>query len=130
MDRDLTDIIRSLSKMQEVNYDQNKIDYLFELLEMSFENEPLVNIIVDRLKAIERIHKESPNIEESIKNLTEKQKLIDLSFQAEDMQITKTKKTFLESMWDVQKDLKEVTMLHKNLSWYSIRSNQYFTNVQ
>lgn len=96
------------------NYDQNKIDSLFELLEMSYENKPIVEALLQRLKAIETIHKESPNIETSIKNIIEKQKLIDLSFTAEDQQISKTKQLLLDAMWDVQKDLKEVTMLQKS----------------
>ena len=114
LNKDLDDILRCLGKMSEVNYDKNKIDYLFELLEKSFESEDQVAIVVERLKALEKIHKESPNIEASINNLLERQSLIDLSFKAEDQQITKTKKNFLDNMWDVQKELKEVTMLQKN----------------
>jgi len=37
LNKDLEDILRCLGKMNEVNYDKNKIDYLFEILEKSFE---------------------------------------------------------------------------------------------
>ena len=113
LNKDLEDILRCLGKMSEVNYDKNKIDYLFELLEKSFESEEQVEIVIERLKALERIHKESPNIETSINHLLERQKLIDMSFKAEDQQISKTKNNFLDNMWEVQKELKEVTMLQK-----------------
>ena len=58
--------------MSFVNYDKNKIDYLYEILEKSFENDEHVIIIVDRLKSLEKIHKESPNIKGSIKTLKER----------------------------------------------------------
>jgi K+/H+ antiporter YhaU regulatory subunit KhtT len=81
----LDEIISNLGKMTEVNYDKNKLDYLFEILEKSMENEEQVTIVLDRLKAIERIHKESPNIELSIDQIVERQALIESSFNAEDL---------------------------------------------
>ena len=73
--------------MSFANYDKNKIDYLYEILEKEFENEELVLFIIDRLKSLEKIHKESPNIEGSIKTLKERQKLIDITFKHEDTEI-------------------------------------------
>jgi hypothetical protein len=58
--------------MNFVNYDKNKIDYLYEILEKAFENEDHIIIIIDRLKSLEKIHKESPNIEGSIKTIKER----------------------------------------------------------
>jgi len=60
--KDLDEIIKSLSQMNEVNYDKNKIDFLFSMLEKSLESEDHVKTISMRLQALERIHKESPNI--------------------------------------------------------------------
>ena len=70
--------------MNDVNYDKNKIDYLFEMLEKSMETEVQVDIVTEQLKALERIHKESPNIEASLNSIVERQKLIDVSHKAED----------------------------------------------
>ena len=113
---DLDKILSYLEKLSRTGINnENKIDFLFDLLEASFENKHLLEQILQRLKAIERIHKESPNIETLIKNLIEKQKLIDLSFQHEDQQIAKTKNQLLDSLKVVQKDLMEVTALQKNL---------------
>ena len=110
----LDDIQRRLQLMQDVNYDKNKIDYLFDLLEKSMESDEQVQIIVERLKALERIHKESPNIENSIKALKQRQELIDLAFKSEDGEILKAKKAFLEVMQDVQVQLKETIVSQKN----------------
>ena len=58
--------------MNDVNYDKNKIDFLFQILERSLENGEHIKFIVERLKALEKIHKESPNIEAAIKSLHER----------------------------------------------------------
>jgi regulator of extracellular matrix RemA (YlzA/DUF370 family) len=87
--------------MSFANYDKNKIDYLYEILEKSFENEEHVIFIVDMLKSLEKIHKESPNIEGSIKTLKERQKLIDITFKHEDAVIQKSKSIFLDSIQNI-----------------------------
>ena len=111
LNKDLDDIVRRLQIMNDVNYDKNKIDYLFNILERSLESSEQVKFILERLKALEKIHKESPNIESALKSLAERQKLIDLTFKGEDSQINKTKKVFIDTMTNIQVQLKEVTML-------------------
>ena len=111
--KDLDEIIKNLHSMNDVNYDKNKIDFLFSMHEKSLECEEHVRIISERLQALEKIHKESPNIQASIKSLEERQKLIDKAFTHEDQEIAKTKKSFLELMQNVQEQLREVTMLQK-----------------
>lgn len=101
LNKDLEEVLKILRQMQDVNYDKNKIDYLFGLLELAMECEPELDLILERLQALEKIHKESPNIESAINGLKERQKLIELSFKAEDQQINKTKKQFLEDMQEV-----------------------------
>ena len=114
LNKELDDITRRLQTMSDVNYDKSKIDYLFDLLEKAMESDEQVQIVVERLKALEKIHKESPNIETSIKTLKERQKLIDLAFKSEDGEVLKAKKLFLDIMQDVHLQLKEVTMQQKN----------------
>ena len=77
--------------MDFVNYDKNKIDYLYDVLCKSMENEEHVEIVLDRLKSLEKIHKESPNIEDSICTIIERQQLIDRIFMKEDDQIDRTR---------------------------------------
>jgi len=38
LNKDLDDIVRRLQIMNDVNYDKNKIDYLFNILERSLES--------------------------------------------------------------------------------------------
>ena len=38
LNKDLDDIVRRLQIMNDVNYDKNKIDYLFNILEKSLES--------------------------------------------------------------------------------------------
>lgn len=80
----MDEIISNLNKLNDTNYDKNKIDYLFEMLEKSIESQQYIEVLADRLKAIERIHKESPNFEQSINSLIERQGLIESSFKVED----------------------------------------------
>lgn len=113
LNKELGDIVQRLQQMSDVNYDKNKVDFLFMMLEKSLESEDHVKVITERLRAIEKIHKESPNVEGSIKSLVERQKLIDLTFKHEDAEINKTKKSFLETMQAIQIKLKEITILQK-----------------
>ncbi len=40
--------------------------------------------------------------------------MVETLFKAEDSQLSKIKKTFIDNMWEVQKQLKEVAILQKN----------------
>lgn len=61
------------------------------------ENEEHVDIVLDRLKSLEKIHKESPNIDDSINTIVERQDLIDRLFVYEDDQIAITKQLWVET---------------------------------
>ena len=39
LNKDLDDILRKLNSLNTVNYDKNRIDYLYELLERAMEQE-------------------------------------------------------------------------------------------
>mmetsp|Transcript_3391 Transcript_3391/g.5711 ORF Transcript_3391/g.5711 Transcript_3391/m.5711 type:complete len:149 (+) Transcript_3391:1434-1880(+) len=114
LNKTLDFIVKKLRQMNDVNYDKNKIDFLFAMLEKAYESEEHVHIIHQRLFTLEKIHKESPNIEGSIKSLVKRQELIDVTFKHEDSEVAKTKALFMELITGVQQQLKEVTMLQKN----------------
>jgi hypothetical protein len=42
--------------LRDINYDPIKIEYLYSLTEKSMEHEKHIELILDRLKAIETIH--------------------------------------------------------------------------
>jgi len=47
----------------DVNYDKQKVEFLFKMFENGLEHGDHIKFIIERLKALEKIHKESPNIE-------------------------------------------------------------------
>lgn len=98
LNKDLDEILSRLQAMETINYEKNKIDFLYDVLEKFMENQEHVDLILDRLKSLEKIHQESPNIDSTIKTLKERQKLIDRAFSNEDAEILKTKKQFLDTM--------------------------------
>lgn len=116
LDNEMDEILRRLQAMETINYDKQRIDFLYDILEKFMENDEHVDIILDRLKSLEKIHTESPSIDGSIKTLRERQKLIDRAFGNEDAEILKTKRQFLDTMSTIQGQLKEVTMLQKTAS--------------
>ena len=63
LNKDLDEILRSLQAMDYIDYDKNKIDFLYDVLEKAMENEEHVGVILDRLTSLEKIHKDSPNID-------------------------------------------------------------------
>ena len=113
LNRDLEDILRKLQNMDYVNYDKNKIDYLYEILIKSMEYDDHVAIVLDRLKSLEKIHKDSPNIEDSINGIVERQALIDRIFTFEDEQISKTKAKMIETAEEMKKAVEEVQNIKK-----------------
>lgn len=113
LNRDLEDILRKLQNMDYVNYDKNKIDYLYEILNKSMEYDDHVVVVLDRLKSLEKIHKDSPNIDDSINGIIERQSLIDRIFTFEDEQIAKTKAKMLETAQAMKKAMSEVEGIKK-----------------
>lgn len=116
LNKELEDVLRKLATMKNINYDKNKVDFLFEMLEAGMESEEHVNIILDRLQTLQKVHTASPNIEGSIAALKERKNLIDVTFKHEDTEIAKTKRLFFESMQQIQVQLREVTLLQRALS--------------
>ena len=53
LNRDLEDILRRLQQMDYMNYDKNKIDFLYEIMQKSMDSEDYVEIVLDRLKSLE-----------------------------------------------------------------------------
>lgn len=60
LNRDLEACVSRLTK--EIDYDKNKIDLLYHMTEKWIESEQHVLLILERLLALEKIHKESPNL--------------------------------------------------------------------
>ena len=60
--KELDTLVNRFRNMKSIDYEPRKLDYLCHMVEKSFENSAHVQYIIDRLKSIEIIHKESTNI--------------------------------------------------------------------
>ena len=58
--------------MEDVAYDQQKVDLVFDMAERSLEQKGHMDIILERLNVLENIHKESPNLEARMKSIVQK----------------------------------------------------------
>lgn len=48
--------------MRDVDYEHNKINLVYQMTEHSIEQSPCMDMLLDRLKLIEQMHKESPGL--------------------------------------------------------------------
>ena len=69
LNKDFDNLIQRLRGLSEIDYDQAKLDYLYAATEKALESEQHVQIILERLRALEQIHKESPNIASSFETV-------------------------------------------------------------
>ena len=49
--------------MQDISYDKSKVDLVFNTTEKALEQNSHLKILCERLKVIEEMHNESPNLE-------------------------------------------------------------------
>lgn len=60
--------------MSDVAYDRQKIDYLYSFAERAMEQLPHLELLSERLTVLERIQKESPNIQAQLDFIRENNK--------------------------------------------------------
>jgi len=51
-----------LGSMKDVHYERAKIDFVFRMTERALESNSHLDAILERLKVLENMHRESPNI--------------------------------------------------------------------
>ena len=66
LNKELEFVENRLLEMKEIYYDKGKIDFLYTLTDKSQELEYQIQVLIERLKALERIHKESTDIESTL----------------------------------------------------------------
>ena len=55
--------------MQDIAYDKSKVDLVFNSTEKALEQNSHLEIICERVKVLEQMHLESPNLESKIANI-------------------------------------------------------------
>ncbi len=71
LNKELETLVNRFRQLKEIDYDQNKIDYLYTMTEKSFESDGHVILILERLRALEEIHKNSTSISNSLQSVVE-----------------------------------------------------------
>ena len=55
--------------MQDIAYDKSKLDLIFSTTEKALEQRSHLDIVHERMRVIEQMHNESPNLEAKIENI-------------------------------------------------------------
>lgn len=76
------------------------------MTEKALENDPHLQIIIERLSALERIHKESPNIASSYQSVKEMSPEVSQRLDKEAKLIEDTKQYLINSVKEIQEELK------------------------
>ena len=67
--KELQVLSQKFNQIEDVAYDKQKVDMVFNMTEKAIEQSSHLSIIIERLKVLERINKESPNIEIKMQNI-------------------------------------------------------------
>lgn len=78
------------------------------MTEKSLEQDQQVQIIMERLIALERIHKESPNIQTSIQQIKENKPQLEKKLHSEASEIEEAKQTLIKAIHEIQESIKSL----------------------
>lgn len=92
--------------MRDINYDKNKIEFLFHMTEKSIEMFDHVQIIVERLAALEKIHQSSPDLAVQFENVKKNLPSIDKELEEERKTILECKEEMVKFVKDIQEQFK------------------------
>ena len=67
--KELQNLATKFNQIQDVAYEKQKVDLVFDMTEKSIEQSGHLAIIIERLKVLETINKESPNIEAQLQSI-------------------------------------------------------------
>lgn len=94
--------------MREVDYDKNKIDYLYLMTEKCIELDQHVMLILERLMALEKIHNESPNLALAYQTVKDSQPKINQKLEDESKEINDIKVSMINFAKEIQELVKSV----------------------
>ncbi len=58
--------------MEDVAYDQQKVALVFDMTERALEQKDHLELLLERLTVLEKINKESPNLEAKVQGIVDK----------------------------------------------------------
>jgi hypothetical protein len=77
LNKDLENLVGRFRTLRDIDYDPTKIEFLYSMTEKSLEHEKHIELIIERLKAVETIHQESTNVSKTFDTVEENQEEID-----------------------------------------------------
>ena len=90
--------------MQDIAYDKSKVDLVFNTTEKALEQTSHLEIICERMKVLEQMHQESPNLEAKIVAIKKAAaKTIPVCYDTERETTEKVKAKILTAVEDLQK---------------------------
>ena len=90
--------------MQDIAYDKSKIDLVFSTTEKALEQNSHLEIICERMKVLEQMHTESPNLEAKIASIRKAAgKTIPDAYDMEKETSAKVKTKMLAAVEEMQK---------------------------
>lgn len=101
LNKELETLVNRFRQLKEIDYDQNKIDYLYNMTEKSFESDSHVILILERLRALEEIHKNSTSISNSLQSVVETQPEIDERIRKETVLIQQSKDLLVKNVREI-----------------------------
>ena len=69
---DLHTLQNKFAMMEDVNYDRQKVAFVFLMTEQALEQREYLGIILERLKALDKMNQESPQLEARMQAITQR----------------------------------------------------------
>ncbi|CDW73875.1 UNKNOWN [Stylonychia lemnae] len=106
LNKELETTVSRLFSMRDMDYDKNKIDYLYFMTEKSIELFDHAQIIIERLAALEKIHQSSPDMAIQFESVKKNLPELDKQLEEESKMITEVKQEMIKFVTDIQEQLK------------------------
>eukprot|EP00347_Sterkiella_histriomuscorum_P001331 403372443 len=105
LNKELETTVQRLYQMRDIDYDKNKIEFLYHMTEKSIELFNHVQIIVERLAALEKIHQSSPDLAVQFESVKKNLPQIDGNLEEEVKSINELKNEMIKFVKDIQESL-------------------------
>ena len=101
LNKELETLVGRFRTLRNIDYDPTKVDFLYAMTEKSIEKEMSIELIIERLKAVETIHQESTNISRTFDTVDENQPEVAQRLKKERVLINETKEMLVNAVKEV-----------------------------
>jgi hypothetical protein len=72
LNKELEILLNRFKQSKAIDEDHTKIDFLYEVTERAFESGELLNLVAERLRALEQIHEDSTTLPETFEDVEDR----------------------------------------------------------